>query len=175
MDRLPRLLCTVAVVALLPGVAFPQTAASAGGDRAPTAAPLSEADAAPTATVSTPPLAAQSTAPAAAAEASDLHAEQIPSAQAPASSEQGIEPSTEGPTTRAATAGIRANTAREDLTPQQMADRAAHHAGFGTDGALMIVGGAAFIAGLIIGGGAGTAVAIGGAVIGLYGLYMYLQ
>jgi hypothetical protein len=39
----------------------------------------------------------------------------------------------------------------------------------------MIVGGAAFVAGLIIGGGAGTAVAIAGAAVGLYGLYLYLQ
>jgi hypothetical protein len=41
--------------------------------------------------------------------------------------------------------------------------------------ALMVVGGAAFVAGLIIGGGAGTAIAIGGAAAGLYGLYQYLQ
>ena len=40
---------------------------------------------------------------------------------------------------------------------------------------LMIVGGAAFIAGLIIGDDAGTAIAVGGAVIGLYGLYLWAQ
>lgn len=40
---------------------------------------------------------------------------------------------------------------------------------------LMIFGGAAFIAGLLIGGDAGTVVAVGGAGVGLYGLYMYLQ
>jgi hypothetical protein len=40
---------------------------------------------------------------------------------------------------------------------------------------LMIVGGAAFLAGLIIGDDAGTAVAVGGAVIGLYGLYLWAQ
>ncbi|MBK5189229.1 MAG: hypothetical protein JJD97_13375 [Gemmatimonadaceae bacterium] len=39
---------------------------------------------------------------------------------------------------------------------------------------LMIVGGAALITGLIIGGGAGTVIAVGGAIIGLYGLYVYL-
>jgi hypothetical protein len=39
----------------------------------------------------------------------------------------------------------------------------------------MIVGGAGLLAGLIIGGDAGTALAVGGAVIGLYGLYLYLQ
>ncbi|HET7456572.1 MAG TPA: hypothetical protein VFJ74_02890 [Gemmatimonadaceae bacterium] len=41
--------------------------------------------------------------------------------------------------------------------------------------ALMIVGGAAFIAGALIGDTAGTAIMIGGAGVGLYGLYLYLQ
>jgi hypothetical protein len=80
-----------------------------------------------------------------------------------------------GPSLVAATAGIRANTAKEDLTAQEAARRAAHHGGLGPGGALMIVGAAAFIAGLIIGGGAGTAVAIAGAAVGLYGLYLFLQ
>jgi hypothetical protein len=40
---------------------------------------------------------------------------------------------------------------------------------------LMIVGGAAFLAGLLIGDDAGNAVAIGGAVIGIYGLYLWAQ
>ena len=40
---------------------------------------------------------------------------------------------------------------------------------------LMVVGGAAFIAGLIIGDDAGTAIAVGGAAIGLYGLYLWAQ
>lgn len=80
-----------------------------------------------------------------------------------------------GPSLSAATVGLRANAAREDLTEQQLAQRAAHHGGFGTSGALMIIGAVAFVAGLIIGGGAGTAVAIAGAAVGLYGLYLYLQ
>lgn len=41
--------------------------------------------------------------------------------------------------------------------------------------ALMIVGGAAFLAGAIINGDAGTIIMVGGAAIGLYGLYLYLQ
>jgi hypothetical protein len=41
--------------------------------------------------------------------------------------------------------------------------------------AMMIVGGAALVAGLIIGGGPGTVLALGGAVIGLVGLYQYLR
>lgn len=40
---------------------------------------------------------------------------------------------------------------------------------------LMVVGGAAFLAGLIIGDAAGTAIAVGGAAIGLYGLYLWAQ
>ncbi|GAC1682964.1 MAG: hypothetical protein NVS9B3_00720 [Gemmatimonadaceae bacterium] len=41
--------------------------------------------------------------------------------------------------------------------------------------ALMIVGFGALLAGAIIGGSAGTIIMIGGAFVGLYGLYMYLQ
>jgi len=40
--------------------------------------------------------------------------------------------------------------------------------------ALMIVGGAALVVGAIIGGRAGTIVMVGGAVVGLYGLYKFL-
>ena len=39
----------------------------------------------------------------------------------------------------------------------------------------MIVGGAAFLAGAIIGDEAGTLIMIGGAGVGIYGLYLYLQ
>ena len=39
----------------------------------------------------------------------------------------------------------------------------------------MAVGGAALLSGLIIGDDAGTVIAVSGAVIGLYGLYLYLQ
>ena len=47
--------------------------------------------------------------------------------------------------------------------------------GVGKPVALMIVGGAALIVGLVIGGDVGTLFAIGGALIGLVGLYQYLQ
>jgi len=103
--------------------------------------------------------------------APNLEAEPIPAPVTPPDPR-----AAEGPTTSAATAGIHAHTAREDLTTRQLADRASgNHSGLGTDGALMIVGGAGFIAGLIIGGGAGTAIAIAGAVIALYGLFLYLR
>lgn len=45
----------------------------------------------------------------------------------------------------------------------------------GSNVALMIVGGAGLIVGAIIGGTAGTIVMVGGGVIGLVGLYRYLQ
>jgi len=47
--------------------------------------------------------------------------------------------------------------------------------GYGQPIALMVVGGAALLTGLIIGDDAGTVIAVGGAVVGLYGLYQYLQ
>ncbi len=45
----------------------------------------------------------------------------------------------------------------------------------GQSKAMMIVGGAGLIAGLIIGGDAGTVVAVAGAAVGLFGLYNYLK
>jgi hypothetical protein len=50
---------------------------------------------------------------------------------------------------------------------------------FQTDGsknpAMMIVGGAAFLVGAVVGGRAGTVVMIGGGILGLVGLWNYLQ
>lgn len=80
-----------------------------------------------------------------------------------------------GPTVAAAESGIRPHVLTEEVSAQDAADRAAKGAGLGTGGALMIVGGAAFITGLIIGGGAGTALAVGGVLVGAYGLYIFLK
>ena len=41
--------------------------------------------------------------------------------------------------------------------------------------ALAIVGGAAFLGGLLIGDDAGTAIAIGGLAMGIYGLWLWLN
>jgi hypothetical protein len=41
--------------------------------------------------------------------------------------------------------------------------------------AMMIVGGAAFVVGAVVGGKSGTAVMIGGGILGLIGLWSYLQ
>jgi len=80
-----------------------------------------------------------------------------------------------GPTVAAARSGIPAHVVTEDISAQEAADRAARGGGLGTGGALMIIGGAAFITGLIIGGGAGTALAVGGVLVAAYGLYIYLK
>ena len=80
-----------------------------------------------------------------------------------------------GPTVASAESGIRAHVVTEEISAQEAADRAAHGAGLGTGGALMIVGGAAFVTGLIIGGGAGTALAVGGVLVAAYGLYIFLK
>jgi hypothetical protein len=60
----------------------------------------------------------------------------------------------------------------QELTVTAAAQR---RAGLGQPVALMVVGGATLLAGLIIGDDAGTVIAVGGALIGLYGLYEYLQ
>lgn len=147
-----------ASLAVFPGLAVGQGVELRAGIGAPAVGPaLSAVADAPSAV---PPIAASLPSPATSAQEST----------APADPQVGA-----GPSLAAATVGLRANTAKEDVTAREAAQRAAHHGGLGTSGALMIVGAAAFIAGLIIGGGAGTAIAIGGAVIGLYGLYLYLQ
>ena len=83
---------------------------------------------------------------------------------------QSAEPSQVGPTMDAASSAVRQPATSEARAPYQ-----ARRAGYGQPVALMVVGGAALLAGLIIGGGAGTAIAVGGAVVGLYGLYEFLQ
>jgi hypothetical protein len=47
--------------------------------------------------------------------------------------------------------------------------------GAGRNVALIGVGAVGLVAGLIIGGNSGTALAIGGAAMGLYGLYHFLK
>ena len=79
-------------------------------------------------------------------------------------------PAPVGPTLATASVAVRQISADANAAP---ARAAAGGQGRGT--ALMIVGGAAVLVGLVIGNGAGNAIAVGGAVVGLYGLYQYLQ
>ena len=77
-----------------------------------------------------------------------------------------------GPTVEAAAVGVRRAPAANQLVA---GEAMAQQGQFGRAETYMIVGGAAFVAGLLIGDDAGTIVMVGGAVIGLYGLYLYLQ
>ena len=74
-----------------------------------------------------------------------------------------------GPTVVAATAAVR-NVAVEHRAAPQRAGR-----GFDQGTKLMIIGGAGILTGIVVGGDAGHAISIVGAVIGLYGLYKYLE
>ena len=75
-----------------------------------------------------------------------------------------------GPTLDGATVGF-----RHPVTETAHAPVVVAAARGSNSAALMIVGGAAFLAGAIIGGDAGTIIMVGGAGVGLYGLYLYLQ
>jgi hypothetical protein len=77
-----------------------------------------------------------------------------------------------GPTLDAATIGIRHSA---DDAAKSTANVGAAVSNGNQSTALMIVGGAAFLAGAIIGDDAGTIIMVGGAAVGLYGLYLYLQ
>ena len=76
---------------------------------------------------------------------------------------------TVGPTVDAAVAGVK-NVTVEDRAAPPRAGR-----GFDQGTKLMIIGGAAILTGIVVGGDAGHAISIVGAVIGLYGLYKYLE
>jgi hypothetical protein len=80
---------------------------------------------------------------------------------------------TTGPTTETARAGI-APRESKTLTVNNSAATGSH-VGAGQNVALMVVGGAALITGLVIGGDGGTLLAIGGAVVGLLGLYNFVK
>jgi hypothetical protein len=145
----------------LPVAAQSSVSNSAGDNASPALSQYSAAPISPPLTIETPDVSTQ-------VPAAQLNADPIPTAPAVAS------PEALGPAFSAATAGFHAHSAT--LSRQQLAERAAAaHGAVSTSGILMIIGGAGFIAGLIIGGGAGTAIAIAGAVMALYGLYLYLR
>jgi hypothetical protein len=75
--------------------------------------------------------------------------------------------------TAAAARSARLGTA--SLDQEQAALQARARNSFSQSQVLMIVGGAALITGLVIGDDVGDILAIGGAGVGLYGLYRYLQ
>ena len=78
-----------------------------------------------------------------------------------------------GPTIEGATAGFRRPATQTAHGPVVVAAARGSNSS-----ALMIVGGVAFLAGAVIAGDnstAGTLIMVGGAAVGLYGLYLYLQ
>lgn len=87
---------------------------------------------------------------------------------APSDTSAAVTAAPQGPTVATAAVAVKA---RHDAEAAAVQSRA----GLGQARALMIVGLATFIAGAVIGGDAGTIIMIGGAGIGLYGLYQYLQ
>jgi hypothetical protein len=74
---------------------------------------------------------------------------------------------------RADVAGIQRRDDAADAHALNTAAAGGLHQGQGM--ALMVVGGAAMLGGLIIGDGAGDAIAIGGLAVGLIGLYQYVR
>src|SRR5687768_2028642 len=80
-----------------------------------------------------------------------------------------------GPTVSASAVALRAPAQLPAADERQRQADDAAGARMTTSQTLMIVGGAMFLAGAVIGGDAGTIIMIGGAGIGLWGLYQYLQ
>ena len=74
-----------------------------------------------------------------------------------------------GPRTKATIAGLNVHQSDTPLPPPVVASPRT------TRGmAMSIVGGAAFLGGVIIGGDAGTVIAVGGLGVGVYGLWLWL-
>lgn len=80
-----------------------------------------------------------------------------------------------GPALGAGAVGLRPAAPASAALTQEDAALRARAANFSQNQVLMIVGGTALITGLVIGGDAGTLLAVGGAGVGLYGLYRHLQ
>ena len=93
-------------------------------------------------------------------------------AAAPSARAQTVDPhSASGPTVLAARAAVRPDLRMNATVPGALDIRRQLR----RSETLMIVGGAILLAGAIIGDDAGTIIMIGGAGIGIYGLYLYLQ
>ena len=80
---------------------------------------------------------------------------------------------TRGPAASATTAGFRANARAEAETPAPAPQGPGTHTRQGT--ILMIIGGAAFLAGALVGDDAGAILMVGGVVVAIWGLYRYLN
>ncbi len=183
--RVPlRLQCAMIAVAILPCVATAQTSPLGGANTEasdvgpqPSAAPMD---------LAVPQSATAANASAIASPAATVVADPSPSSPSTEVTSSGpgdqraMDDRSSGPTASSATAGIRSRAAGEHLTRQQLADRASRdqdegHQGLGRDAALMIIGGAGIIVGALVGGSAGTALIVVGAVIGITGLVLIIS
>jgi len=104
--------------------------------------------------------------------AHSVQAQQALAPRAPKADVAAAVPRSAGPTLDAAAVAVRQPVSQAALSANATMQR---RKGYGQPIALMVVGGAALLTGLIIGDDAGTVIAVSGAVIGLYGLYQYLQ
>ena len=111
---------------------------------------------------------------AAALMAAPLHAQE---ASLVPTSAPAVQPAAAGPASDVASAGPRVESASVAVRRTASEAPAPMPAGQHVDSGmrLMVVGGAAILTGIVIGGDAGHAISIGGAVVGLIGLYQYLQ
>lgn len=82
---------------------------------------------------------------------------------------------THAPKAGASMTGLRSAVHTREIASPLVAKAAAGNANLGQAKALMIVGAAALVTGAIIGDDPGTVIMVGGAIVGLYGLYQYLQ
>jgi hypothetical protein len=114
---------------------------------------------------------------ASAAIAPSAHAQSTAPTLAPDSTPVAVQPAAAQPAAaQAAPAGPTMDAASVAVRHAPVANvAAAPRGGYGQPVALMVVGGAAVLVGLIIGNDVGTVIAVGGAIAGLYGLYQYLQ
>lgn len=108
-------------------------------------------------------LSAQSTQPASSSYAPAPVPASVPAASSPAAAPASA--------VRAVPVGVQA--ARDANRP--LVANADTRLGAGQNVALMGVGAAALVIGAVVGGSGGTLLAVGGAVVGLYGLYRFLQ
>ncbi|MEP6491413.1 MAG: hypothetical protein ABJF01_01960 [bacterium] len=79
------------------------------------------------------------------------------------------------PVAGASLIGLRSGVHTSETVRANQPNAQATHANLGQARAMMVVGVAGLIAGAIIGGTPGTIIMVGGAVVGLLGLYDYLQ
>lgn len=80
------------------------------------------------------------------------------------------------PSRQASVAGVRVDDARGlQVTADAPRPAALAAAGNGRGQTLAIVGGATFLGGLLIGDDVGTAIAVGGLIVGVYGLWLWLK